>query len=129
VSLNKYEIGLKMAQKIYQVYEEETLRVMEEDPYQFVFDIEGFGFRRADDIARRNGLSMTHSNRIGAGCIFVLQKSVQNGHVYLPLNDVLYQAMELLDTQGLTEEMIVAAIKELHTEKTLIIQDEQIYLP
>src|SRR5699024_11871855 len=74
--LTKYQIGLKMARKIYVHYQEETISWVEEDPYQFVFDIEGFGFRTADRIAKQNGLSTTHPNRIGAGFIYILQQSV-----------------------------------------------------
>lgn len=74
VHLATYHIGLKMAQKIYQAYKEEAIDILEEDPYRYVFDIEGFGFQTADEIAGRNGLAPTHPNRVGAGCIYVLQK-------------------------------------------------------
>src|SRR5690625_6856978 len=49
VYLAKYEIGLKMSQKIYERYKDEAIRILEEDPYQYVFDIEGFGFKTADN--------------------------------------------------------------------------------
>src|SRR5690625_1838756 len=78
--LGKYNIGLKMAQKIYQEYKEDAIAILDEDPYQYVFDIEGFGFQTADEIARKNGLSSAHPNRIGAGCIYALQKNIQHGH-------------------------------------------------
>lgn len=129
VYLAKYGIGLKMAQKIYQEYKDEAINILEEDPYQYVFDIEGFGFQTADLIARQNGLSLTHPNRIGAGCIYVLQKSINDGHVYLPLANCLSQVMELLSNKSISEEIITERLEELNKAKTMIIQNGKVYLP
>ncbi|WP_156291155.1 SF1B family DNA helicase RecD2 [Oceanobacillus salinisoli] len=129
VNLAKYHIGLKMAQKIYAVYKEEAVEKLEEDPYQYVFDIEGFGFQTADEIARQNGLSLTHPNRIGAGCIYVLQRSVQDGHVYLPLDYCVSEVIGLLHANHeLTEDLIMDRLEELNKEKKVIIQEGNVYL-
>ncbi|HLR41384.1 MAG TPA: ATP-dependent RecD-like DNA helicase [Virgibacillus sp.] len=131
VYLAKYGIGLKMAQKIYQEYKDEAISVLEEDPYQYVFDIEGFGFQTADGIAKQNGLSLTHPNRIGAGCIYVLQKSVQDGHVYLPVQDCLKRVIDLLAhaESELSEQVVVDRLAELNKDKTVIIHEQKVYLP
>ncbi|WP_240452292.1 ATP-dependent RecD-like DNA helicase [Virgibacillus sp. YIM 98842] len=127
--LAKYNIGLKMAQKIYQEYKEEAITVLEEDPYQFVFDIDGFGFQTADEIARKNGLSATHPNRIGAGCIYVLQKSIQHGHVFLPMENCIAHVLQLLPASGLTETIVHERLKELNADKSVIISERNVYLP
>ena len=131
IYLAKYGIGLKMAQKIYQEYKDEAIAVLEEDPYQYVFDIEGFGFQTADGIAKQNGLSLTHPNRIGAGCIYVLQKSVQDGHVYLPVQHCLERVIDLLAhaESELSEQIVVDRLTELNKDKTVIIHEEKVYLP
>ncbi|GAA0601796.1 ATP-dependent RecD-like DNA helicase [Virgibacillus siamensis] len=131
VYLAKYGIGLKLAQKVFQEYKERAIEVLENDPYQYVFDIEGFGFRTADQIARQNGLPLTHPNRISAGCIYVLQKNIQNGHVYLPLDICIDQVMELLFDrhQPLTYENVSELLMELNKTKKVIIQDGNVYLP
>ncbi|RYG74783.1 ATP-dependent RecD-like DNA helicase [Lentibacillus lipolyticus] len=131
VYLSKYGIGLKLAQKIYRQYKEEAMEVLQDDPYQLVYDIEGFGFQTADQIARQNGLSLTHPNRIGAGCIYVLQANVQNGHVYLPIESCTSQAMEILSVpdQTLTKEVIAERLEGLNQEKKLIMHDGNVYLP
>lgn len=129
VYLSKYGIGLKMAQKIYQKYKDDAIEILEEDPYQYVFDIEGFGFQTADQIARQNGLSPTHPNRIGAGCVYVLQKSVKDGHVYLPVTDCVYQVAELLSNQSISEDVIIERLEELNKAKTMIVQNGKVYLP
>ncbi|MFC2948443.1 SF1B family DNA helicase RecD2 [Virgibacillus sediminis] len=129
VFLSKYGIGLKMAQRIYQQYKEDAIEVLNDDPYRYVFDIEGFGFQTADEIAKQNGLSMTHPNRIGAGCIYVLQKSVQGGHVFLPVEECIEEMLSLLSHESLTVSVISDHLDVLNTEKTIIIQDGNVYLP
>lgn len=131
VYLSKYGIGLKMAQKIYKEYKDEAINVLNEDPYQYVFDIEGFGFQTADQIARGNGLSLTHPSRIGAGCIYVLQKNVQDGHVFLPVETCVRQVIDLLvnPDDSLTDDMVTDRLEELNQEKTVIISGGNVYLP
>ncbi|WP_019377851.1 ATP-dependent RecD-like DNA helicase [Virgibacillus halodenitrificans] len=129
VYLAKYNIGLKMAQKIYQEYKEDAITILEEDPYQYVFDIEGFGFQTADQIAGQRGLSPTHPNRIGAGCIYTLQKSVQDGHVFLPLSVCVERVFDLLSAHSLSSDIITERLKELNTTKSVIILEDRVYLP
>ncbi|WP_099158613.1 SF1B family DNA helicase RecD2 [Virgibacillus ndiopensis] len=131
VQLAKYGIGLKIAQKIYKEYKDEALTILHEDPYQYVFDIEGFGFQKADEIAQQSGLSLTHPNRLGAGCIYVLQRSIQDGHVYTPLDNCLKQVVSLLyhDNEMLSEKDITDRLMELNKEKKVIIQNGNVYLP
>ncbi|MGM8364670.1 SF1B family DNA helicase RecD2 [Virgibacillus sp. W0181] len=129
VFLSKYHIGLKMAQKIYENYKETSIEQVKKDPFQFVLDIEGFGFHTADQIAKTNGLSLTHPNRIGAGCIYVLQNSVQNGHVYLPLDQCVQETYKLLITPDINEQMITECIEDLNKEKKLIVVEGKAYLP
>ncbi|WP_077327145.1 SF1B family DNA helicase RecD2 [Virgibacillus siamensis] len=131
VYLAKYGIGLKLAQKIFQEYKEEAIEILENDPYQFVFDIEGFGFQTADQIARQNGLSLSHPNRISAGCIYILQNNIQSGHVFLPMDTCIEQVMGLLfdRREPLTYENISELLTELNTAKKVIIQNGNVYLP
>ncbi|MEN2765895.1 SF1B family DNA helicase RecD2 [Ornithinibacillus xuwenensis] len=131
VFLAKYNIGLKMAQKIYEQYKDEAIDILLDDPYRFVFDIDGFGFQTADEIARKNGISLTSPNRIGAGCIYILQKSVGDGHVFLPLSACVDDVMLLLQNaeEPLTDNQISDTLEGLNTEKKVIIHNGNVYLP
>ncbi|MDC3413290.1 ATP-dependent RecD-like DNA helicase [Aquibacillus sp. 3ASR75-11] len=131
IHLSNYGIGLKMAQKIYHFYKEETIRILQEEPYQYVFDIEGFGFQRADEMARINGIPMNHPSRIRAACIFVLQQSIQDGHVYLPIETCLYRIDALVHGQAnaISPEAITQEMLELNKQKKVIMLDSCIYLP
>lgn len=129
VYLSKFGIGLKMAQKIYEKYKDTAIDVLEDDPYQYVFDIDGFGFQTADQIAQQKGLSLTHPNRIGAGCVYVLEQSIQDGHVYLPIEDCVKLVTQLLATGSLTPENVFKRLEELSVDQTVIIREEKVYLP
>src|SRR5699024_3600427 len=70
-----------------------------------------------------------HPNRIGAGCIYVLQNSIKQGHVYLPLNVCIQQVLNLLADRELTAEAVTERIKQLNNDKTIILQQARVYLP
>nr|WP_152525503.1 ATP-dependent RecD-like DNA helicase [Sediminibacillus terrae] len=131
VHLSNYGFGLKMAQKIYQAYKDEAISILERDPYQYVFDIEGFGFQRADEVAHQNHIPMDHPSRIQAACIYTLQQSIQEGHVYLPLEKHLEVADELLQGEQyqIEPEAITSQIADLNKQKKIIVVDSRVYLP
>lgn len=129
VKLTKYGIGLKMAQQLYTLYKEETMRYIQEDPYHFVFEVEGFSFITADKIGELNHLSTTHPNRLRASCIHALQLSVLDGHVYLPLVDCIQKMKTVLHEVTLEEAVLVEQIELLSQQKNIILQEEKVYLP
>lgn len=127
--LGKYNIGLKMSQKIYETYKDESLTVVETDPYRFVFDIEGFSFQMADLIAKEAGTSPVDPNRIAAGIIHVLQQSTASGHVYLPKEECSANVDRLLNTDLLTDDALEESYTALDEEALIIQNDEKVYLP
>ncbi|SER73436.1 exodeoxyribonuclease V alpha subunit [Gracilibacillus ureilyticus] len=131
IELSKYGFGLKMAQKMYSAYREETLDHLMNNPYLFVFKVDGFGFLRADQIARQNGITVDHPQRLQAACVFVLQNSLQDGHVYLPLDYMLQKMDELLEgvANEISPDKMTEQIVELNKEKEIIVTDGKAYLP
>ncbi|MFB1050726.1 ATP-dependent RecD-like DNA helicase [Paraliobacillus sp. JSM ZJ581] len=131
VHLSKYGFGLKMAQKIYGTYQEEAINILENNPYQYVFDIDGFGFIRADEVAKQNELTMNYPMRLQAGCLYTLHESIQDGHVYLPIDTLLAKTSRLIQAQRyqISEEDLIAQLEALHTSKHVIIDNERVYLP
>ncbi|KAB8127306.1 ATP-dependent RecD-like DNA helicase [Gracilibacillus oryzae] len=131
IELSKYGFGLKMAQKMYSAYREDTLEHLSQNPYLFVFKVDGFGFLRADQIARQNGITVDHPTRLQAACIFVLQNSIQDGHTYLPLDYLLSEMDQMLDgvTNDISPDKMTEQIVELNKEKEIIVTDNKAYLP
>ncbi|SDI93560.1 SF1B family DNA helicase RecD2 [Salimicrobium halophilum] len=132
VELTKHGLGLKTIQKIYGAFGDKTLEILEEDPYQFVFTVEGFGFHRADELAKQQDLTDDHPTRIRAGCLYSLHQNLQAGHVYLPLETCILEMEQLLQTSGketLTYEKLAEEITHLGEEKFVFIEEDRIYLP
>lgn len=128
VELTRYGIGLKMAQVLYKQYGEETLSIIHQNPYQFIYDIEGFGFLTADKIAEINRMDKTNVHRLRASCIYALQMSMNDGHVFLPLEECLRIMHDILMLTSVTDEELIEQILYLNNEKHIIKQDDFIYL-
>ncbi len=97
VFLQGHGITTGLAVKIYKQYGDESLNVVRTDPYQLARDIWGIGFRTADKIARALGLPPDAPTRLEAGLAHALSEAADDGHVYLPLPELLRQAAELLE--------------------------------
>ncbi|TFB24894.1 ATP-dependent RecD-like DNA helicase [Filobacillus milosensis] len=131
VELAKYGIGLQLAQKIYEVFQEKTIQQLNENPYAFVFKIEGFGFQRADEIAQEMGIEKDHPTRIEAGILHVLEQESMNGHVYLEEEELLHNTNKLLyqRQQLLSVDILQTRFKSLEEEDLIVKEHSRIYLP
>src|SRR5699024_12437655 len=74
-------------------------------------------------------ISLNHPNRVGAAIIYVLDESVQSGHVYLPKSEVINDAFNILNTTEVTEDLINEVLLLLNEKKKIKIKkDNDIYL-
>ncbi len=96
--LQSYEISTHMAVKIYETYEEKTQNILKSNPYKLVEDVAGVGFRTADQIAQKLGISFKSEFRIRAGIVHVLNESSDHdGNTYLPQDEVVKNLEKLLE--------------------------------
>ncbi|MGE5702822.1 MAG: ATP-dependent RecD-like DNA helicase [Clostridia bacterium] len=134
VFLYEFGIGVHLALRIYQTYKLATMTVLTETPYKLIEDIQGIGFKRADEIARSTGIAASSPERLQAAALFVLQEaSYGEGHVYLPKTEVCQRALQLLQDCGghaFTFEQAEGALEEMHiAQKAYWDDDEKIYVP
>ena len=133
IALNQFGFGPQLAMKIYQSYQDQTLTVIQENPYQLVHDVEGIGFVRADQLGQQLGISGKSSERIKAACLYnIEQLSLQEGHVYLTQEQLIVKTRELLNhstQEPIHDTDIAAVIITLGTEKKIMIEEERAYLP
>lgn len=99
IYLQKYGISLSLAAKIYRYYGMKVYKVLEENPYQLADNIEGVGFKTADEIASRIGIHTDSDYRIKSGIFYTLQQAVGEGHIYLPQQVLLKRASSLLEVE------------------------------
>ena len=83
VGLNSYGFSSAIASSIYQKYHEDALKIIAENPYQLVEDIDGISFKKADAIALRLGIVPDSNERIRAGLMYAIDElCLQNGDTY-----------------------------------------------
>ncbi|MCD8156371.1 MAG: ATP-dependent RecD-like DNA helicase [Clostridiales bacterium] len=102
--LQNYGISLTLAVKIYQTYGIDTYRVIQENPYKLADDVDGVGFKIADEIARRIGIHTDSDFRVRSGILYVLLQASQEGHTYLPEEILTERACALLGVDAPTVE-------------------------
>lgn len=97
IFLQNYGISLTLAVKIYQTYQLDMYRIIQEKPYKLAEDVTGVGFKIADEIAHKVGIHMDSDFRIRSGILYVLQQASLEGHTYLPKELLTRRACELLE--------------------------------
>ena len=119
IYLQKYGISTTLAVKIYKYYGTKLYQVLEENPYQLADNIEGVGFKTADEIASRIGIHTDSDFRIRSGIFYTLQQSTLEGHVYLPQQVLEARAGQLL---GVNIQDVEKYIMDLCIEKKTVAQ-------
>lgn len=120
IYLQNYGITTTLAAKIYKRYGQNTYRILEENPYRMADDIEGIGFKTADEIAARIGIHTDSDFRIRSGIFFTLQQSVGEGHVYLTKDVLLYRSATLLEVEI---QNMKKYLMDLSMEKKVILKE------
>lgn len=107
VYLQRFDVSLNLALKIYKTYGARTEEVVKTNPYQLISDVERVGFQTADKIAQEVGITKDSDFRIRAGIIYTLKEaSNKSGHTALP-DDILKK--ELLSLLGFDETYLEKA--------------------
>ncbi|MBQ9134545.1 MAG: ATP-dependent RecD-like DNA helicase [Lachnospiraceae bacterium] len=117
--LQQFGITNALAVKIYNTYGNRLYTVLQENPYKMAEDIDGVGFRVADEIAGRIGIHTDSDYRIRSGILYVLLQGVQEGHIYLPGQVLLARASELL---GVEEAYIEPQISNLAMDRKIVVK-------
>lgn len=112
IFLQNYGISLSLAVKIYQTYQLDMYRIIQENPYRMAEDVTGVGFKIADEIAHRVGIHLDSDFRMRSGIMYVLQQASLEGHTYLPEELLTRRACELLgvDASGVEKHYMDMAI-------------------
>ncbi|MBD3391486.1 MAG: ATP-dependent RecD-like DNA helicase [Chitinivibrionales bacterium] len=124
--LQQFGVSVNLAQKIYRAYGGTAKEVVSTNPYALIDDIWGVGFKKADAIARHLGFGADSYRRIKAGLIFIMQEAVGDGHCFLPRQEAINKAAELL---GVPLEMVLYSLDHVVQEKVLVLEKDSLYLP
>lgn len=120
IFLQQYGISTTLAVRIYEKYGPQIYAIMKENPYKLADDINGIGFKIADEIAIKAGIHTDSDFRIKSGLLYVLYQSGTEGHTYLPKNMLVGKTKELL---GLEETNIEKHIMDMVIDRKLILKE------
>ncbi|MCI7795487.1 MAG: ATP-dependent RecD-like DNA helicase [Lachnospiraceae bacterium] len=119
--LQQYGISMNLAVKIYRHYGQRMYSVIQENPYQLADDIQGVGFKIADEIAAKVGIFTDSDYRIKSGLFYALLQAVGNGHTYLPETELLASASVLLKVEP---EHMEKHLMDLQMERKLVVKEK-----
>lgn len=120
--LQQYGISNTFAVKIYKEYGQKMYDVVKENPYKLAEDINGIGFKLADEIASKVGIGVNSEYRIKAGLLYVLLQASGAGHVYLPEDELKLKTTELL---GIAAQSIDHHITDLAMDRKIMIRESE----
>lgn len=132
VFLHGNGISTARALRIFRTYGDESVDILRANPYRLASDIAGVGFKTADGIARKMGISADSPRRLAAGIEFVLGEASGRGHCALPRESLLEEAGETL---GISEPAILDGVLSRLQKEEKVVEEQGlggqrlIYLP
>lgn len=122
IFLQQFGITTALAVKIYEKYGQRMYEVLQNNPYQLADDINGVGFRIADEIARKAGVSIDSEYRIKSAVSYVLVQAGAEGHMYLPKDLLQGRTAQLL---GVPIEDLEPYLMDLAVDRKIVVKQEQ----
>ena len=122
--LSDYPINMQTAVRIYNYYGNRMYEVIRTNPYKMAEEIDGIGFKIADEIAKKSGISPDSDFRIESGILYALSQALLAGSVYLPANVLLEASKRFLEVDELDFDR---HIMNMSLDKRIICKGSDIY--
>lgn len=120
VFLQSYGVTPTQCMKIYYRYGQNSIPIVRENPYVLCEDISSFGFRTADQIAKNLGIEKDSPFRIQSGIKFVVNATSGLGNTCMPLEKLLYEAVQTLEVE---RDQILDNVRTLVLNDALMVDD------
>ncbi len=118
--LQPHGITTNYAIRIYKHYGAEALEVVKENPYRMAMDIRGIGFVSADKVAQKLGFSNDSPLRAEAGLLYTLSKCCDNGHVYVPQDQLVNKTSDELE---IPHDLVESAIGSVQKQERIVVEE------
>ena len=114
--LAAHSLPAELAMRLYRIYGDTALEVVQEDPYRMAEPDIGAPFSKADAFALEIGIGPDDSRRVQAGILFELSHNLGNGHVFIPESKLLDATVQLL---GLPYDCVETALDRLREQERI----------
>ncbi|MFB4211936.1 ATP-dependent RecD-like DNA helicase [Shouchella sp. JSM 1781072] len=131
IQLSQYGFGTELSMNVYRAYKLQALDIIRTNPYLLIKDVEGVGFRRADQLGAAIGLKGDHPERIRAGILYLINElSVQDGHLYLYHAPFVEEVSKLLTTPNdpVSPEAVHEGLIQMDEEGFVITEQDRVYM-
>ena len=118
--LQTHGVSSGYATKIFKQYGDESIAVVQENPYRLATDIFGIGFITADGIAEKLGFDKQCQVRAEAGILYILHQLADEGHVYFPYEPLVQKCGEMLE---INRDLITQAIGTNVLANRIVLED------
>ncbi|MDO4804491.1 MAG: ATP-dependent RecD-like DNA helicase [Lachnospiraceae bacterium] len=115
--LQGHDVSTAHATKIYKTYGNESIEIVQENPYRLADDIWGIGFRTADIIAEKMGFGHEKYVRLRSGILYSLNRLADEGHCYATRDMLTKTAAEMLSVD---ESLITMTLDQMIGERDVI---------
>jgi exodeoxyribonuclease V alpha subunit len=130
VFLQSHGVSTAYATKIYKRYGNESIALVKENPYRLAYDISGIGFLTADRIAQKLGFDKDSTMRADAGVLHVLHESTSQGHVYMPICELINKSSAMLEVD---KNIVKTSMQIMLAEQKIVVENlgpvEGVFLP
>jgi len=128
VKLTEMGFSMKDSLTIYNKYKSNTLRIIENNIYRLIDDIDEINFTKVDSIALNLDEDKFNMNRIKACIIFVIKElSFKKGDTYLYYSEI-YEGLSYYLKTEIDSTVFDEAISDLDGELKIKIEDDKYYL-
>ena len=117
VFLRKHNITEAAAMKLYKQYGPKTIQTVKNNPYCIVNDIQGIGFKKADEIALHMGYKRDGYYRVCNGILYVLKSESNFGNCYVSESTLINKTKQLL---CLSSEEIEVHMPQIEEENHIV---------
>lgn len=118
--LQGHDVSTAHATKIYRTYGNDSIKVVQENPYKLADDIWGIGFKTADTIAEKMGFGHEKYARLRSGIMYTLSKLSEGGHCYATRDMLLKTGAELLTVD---ESLLSMTLDEMVRANDVVTED------
>ncbi|MGW5679121.1 SF1B family DNA helicase RecD2 [Streptomyces sp. NPDC003860] len=121
VFLQGVGVSTSIAVRIYKKYEDASISVVKNQPYRLAADVWGIGFLTADKIAQAVGIPHDSPERVKAGLQYALSQSTDQGHCFLPEEQLIADAVKLLQVDT---GLVIDCLAELAAEEEGVVREQ-----
>ena len=129
IRLYGYGLSNTMVYRLYEVYGIDAANIVEENPYILIYEVEGFGFKKTDQLALRLGFKENDLLRLKEALRYTLNAvCYQQGYTFLTENQLINSSLGLLQNNPIiTYDDMKYALDDMVNDGKIIKEEDRYF--